>query len=160
MQYCRAPMGVDCQRQLATVNRIVVCKSAGKCTSAISGPTSYLRQVYFRCYTCHLDENQGCCEICASICHSGHDLSQRIVGEFYCDCGAGSGPNPCQALSSTSSTDTAKSISSTNQLSGSSTVNHTSASSTVASTANSTAFPSSSPSSSSSSSSSSSAPTD
>ncbi len=33
-----------------------------------------------------MKEEEGCCVVCAKICHKGHTLAERRLAEFYCDC--------------------------------------------------------------------------
>ena len=46
-------------------------------------------QEWFQCRTCSGDRNEGCCVVCARVCHVGHDLAAPRRGRFFCDCGAG-----------------------------------------------------------------------
>jgi len=48
---------------------------------------SYQPQKFYRCYTCGLTGNLGCCETCVNTCHKGHFLSQPILTNCFCDCG-------------------------------------------------------------------------
>jgi Ca2+-binding EF-hand superfamily protein len=59
---------------------------------------NFVEQNYYRCNTCGMTEKEGegVCEICAKVCHKGHDLSSSIFGDFFCDCGADA--TKCQAL--------------------------------------------------------------
>lgn len=60
----------------------------------------YAPQQYHYCFTCNLIDGRGCCISCASVCHAGHNLSPAIHSDsFFCDCGSGDVPNPCQAMS-------------------------------------------------------------
>jgi len=58
------------------------------CTFAASGK-SYCPQVWFKCVTCNLVNNEGCCLSCARLCHAGHELTPGVFSQrFFCDCGA------------------------------------------------------------------------
>jgi hypothetical protein len=60
----------------------------------------YVSQQYYFCHTCRLAESKGVCVSCLNRCHAGHQVSSRPINssQFYCDCGAGEGTSPCQAL--------------------------------------------------------------
>jgi len=54
----------------------------------------YHAQYWYECRTCSSPrqilgrpEVSAVCEQCAKACHTGHDLSPRKFGHFYCDCG-------------------------------------------------------------------------
>lgn len=47
---------------------------------------TWVKQPYFECYTCNIKGETVICAICASVCHSGHDLSPMREGFVYCDC--------------------------------------------------------------------------
>lgn len=48
----------------------------------------FTMQFWKRCLICH-QEGQGCCLNCVSVCHSSHEVSQKLeFGSFFCDCGA------------------------------------------------------------------------
>jgi len=51
------------------------------CTYLISS-SIYVKQVYYRCNTCSLVGNQGCCAVCKEHCHQGHDVSEQLNGFF------------------------------------------------------------------------------
>ena len=71
-------------------------KPRAECTFAQHG-RNRIAQNWYNCRTCGLVGNLGCCEACAEICHKDHDISFRgIEPASYCDCGAGSGRQPCQ----------------------------------------------------------------
>ena len=79
----------------------------GRCTFSYLGDR-YIGQRFYHCLTCGLTERNGCCEICAHVCHAGHDV--RLVPQSnppssafqsYCDCGA-SGHCKCCELSQSS----------------------------------------------------------
>eukprot|EP01126_Amoeba_proteus_P040294 TRINITY_DN4291_c0_g2_i3.p1 TRINITY_DN4291_c0_g2~~TRINITY_DN4291_c0_g2_i3.p1 ORF type:complete len:308 (-),score=57.72 TRINITY_DN4291_c0_g2_i3:263-1186(-) len=59
-------------------------------------------QDWYRCYTCNLRGNMGCCVVCAETCHAGHDLQSCGNVNGFCDCGAGTGVEstcpPCISL--------------------------------------------------------------
>jgi len=70
------------------------------CTFSQTGKT-FVDQLWWRCQTCWPNREEiGCCEVCAKVCHQGHIVrANNIASPFYCDCGAGTGPNPCKCLS-------------------------------------------------------------
>ena len=47
---------------------------------------------------------QGCCSLCARVCHKGHDVGYSRKSSFFCDCGAevaiaiAEGRTPCKCL--------------------------------------------------------------
>ena len=55
--------------------------------------------------------DQGCCSLCAQICHRGHDVGYSRKSSFFCDCGAEGTANsnrpPCKCLSPLSDNDLA-----------------------------------------------------
>jgi|JI10StandDraft_1071094.scaffolds.fasta_scaffold247622_2 hypothetical protein len=52
--------------------------------------TIHVPQQWFTCITCFGDSpSKGVCLACSKTCHQGHDLVDRGVSGFYCDCGAG-----------------------------------------------------------------------
>eukprot|EP01080_Neovahlkampfia_damariscottae_P009335 gene9335-1422_t len=67
------------------------------CTFCVTGPT-FTQQKWYFCKDCDLVEHKGCCESCAKTCHKGHNLVERSVSSFYCDCGAGEGSHSCKSL--------------------------------------------------------------
>jgi len=74
--------------------QLVPGEQLAQCSFGTTG-THYALQTYYRCRTCGLTGGEGVCEACAHACHRGHDLSPPIYGNFFCDCGAGSGPQTC-----------------------------------------------------------------
>lgn len=48
--------------------------------------------------------HQGCCSLCARVCHKGHDVGYSRKSSFFCDCGAevataiAEGRTPCKCL--------------------------------------------------------------
>ena len=52
----------------------------------------------YECRTCRLVNGLGICSICVESCHQDHDIHYVDKGEFFCDCGTGDGPAPCQAM--------------------------------------------------------------
>lgn len=65
------------------------------CTYSVTGD-EFVRQKWYFCYTCGLVDSEGCCEVCAKICHKGHHLSEpNPESQFFCDCGAS---GACQCL--------------------------------------------------------------
>jgi len=55
------------------------------CTYLISS-SCFVEQVFYRCNTCNLVGNLGCCAVCKENCHQGHDVSDQLKGWFFCDC--------------------------------------------------------------------------
>ena len=60
----------------------------------------HAKQDWWNCETCFgNDTNMGVCFACAGNCHKGHKLTNmKRNSPFFCDCGAGTAPMPCQAL--------------------------------------------------------------
>lgn len=58
----------------------------------------YHAQYWYECRTCSAPRQilgrseVSVCEQCAKTCHSGHELSPRKFGHFYCDCGQSDAP--------------------------------------------------------------------
>lgn len=70
---------------------------AGKaCTFTVTG-NNYTEQHWYFCYTCRLVGSEGCCSVCARVCHRGHDIGYSRYSRFFCDCGA-STTTPCKSL--------------------------------------------------------------
>ena len=62
--------------------------------------TTYYRhaqQLWRPCYTCNLIDANGCCSVCAVVCHAGHHLGEERISNFFCDCGS-RGPGLCLCL--------------------------------------------------------------
>lgn len=71
---------------------------ASVCSYAKTSNT-FAEQHWYHCWTCNLAFQEGCCAVCARICHEGHDLTYSRYSRFFCDCGAAKRThNPCQAL--------------------------------------------------------------
>ena len=75
--------------------------SLGNCTFSYLR-ASYIGQRFYHCLTCGLTNHTGCCEICARVCHAGHDV--RLIPDSdppsmnyasFCDCGAGGACKCC-----------------------------------------------------------------
>lgn len=73
------------------------CAAQGACTYLATG-REFRLQVWYNCRTCSSVTNNGCCQACVDICHQGHDVVEagNSPSKFYCDCGAGELPEPCQ----------------------------------------------------------------
>ena len=70
----------------------------GMCTFLTTGETFKTQHTY-RCYTCDLINDRGCCAVCVERCHKGHDITYWGYQKFFCDCGYGSLPfKSCQGL--------------------------------------------------------------
>lgn len=69
------------------------------CTFTTTGP-DFKNQIWYHCIDCGLDVTKGCCEVCAQICHKGHQLipSKHGSSAFFCDCGAGESKYACKCL--------------------------------------------------------------
>ena len=48
----------------------------------------FMNQHWYHCHTCKMNDNVGCCTICAKVCHKDHDVTYAKYGSFFCDCGA------------------------------------------------------------------------
>lgn len=50
-----------------------------------------INQPFYECVTCKLVDGDGCCDVCASRCHKGHNV-RPVTGSklrsAFCDCGA------------------------------------------------------------------------
>jgi len=87
------------QQQQRQINPLVEQAIANNvCTYSCTGP-QYAVQEWFQCFTCNLAGNQGCCSVCARICHAGHQVVGPLNSNgFFCDCGAGESGKPCKAM--------------------------------------------------------------
>jgi len=64
-----------------------ICRANNICTYAITAK-GYAPQLMFNCVTCNLVEHFGMCFVCATTCHSGHNVSRGTFSQgFFCDCG-------------------------------------------------------------------------
>jgi E3 ubiquitin-protein ligase UBR4 len=57
----------------------------------------YMNQHWYHCHTCGMVDRDGCCSVCARVCHRDHDVTYSKHGSFFCDCGAREGGN-CLAM--------------------------------------------------------------
>lgn len=67
------------------------CLKRGECTITEVPHGSYEFQPFYKCITCCGDYRYGigCCAVCASLCHSGHNLVLELeTGGSFCDCGS------------------------------------------------------------------------
>lgn len=72
--------------------------SASKlCTYTVT-QKDFMNQHWYWCYTCKMENDKGCCSVCARVCHKNHDVVYAKYGNFYCDCGAKE-DGSCQAMS-------------------------------------------------------------
>eukprot|EP01125_Pyxidicula_operculata_P016692 TRINITY_DN5775_c0_g1_i1.p1 TRINITY_DN5775_c0_g1~~TRINITY_DN5775_c0_g1_i1.p1 ORF type:complete len:470 (+),score=21.03 TRINITY_DN5775_c0_g1_i1:1-1410(+) len=79
--YCDCAARVDCTCSIPRARGSV-------CTYTVTG-TNYAPQPWYKCITCDLVGNNGCCSVCAATCHSGHEVYlYESKANFYCDCGA------------------------------------------------------------------------
>jgi len=96
-----------------------------RCTFDQTGE-EFTVQHWYNCYTCGLTWERGVCNVCALICHAGHDVGYSKFSAFFCDCGAESNSSlncsklisPCRCLksSSTSVDSTAKNYQATSWI--------------------------------------------
>ena len=56
------------------------------CTYASTG-REFVKQPFYRCYTCIPDPHGGCCYQCMKNCHRGHIVKYAGVMNAFCDCG-------------------------------------------------------------------------
>lgn len=68
-----------------------------RCTYIETGHR-FVSQVVYRCATCNLTGNYGCCEFCARVCHEGHELECTGNSDFYCDCAVGHNGVVCHLM--------------------------------------------------------------
>jgi len=67
--------------------KVEECEEKGLC-SYVATSTLYFPQFMFGCKTCELVGHYGMCEVCAQVCHAGHDLvPAKLTPQFFCDCG-------------------------------------------------------------------------
>jgi E3 ubiquitin-protein ligase UBR4 len=57
----------------------------------------YMNQHWYHCHTCGMVDRDGCCSVCARVCHRDHDVTYSKHGSFFCDCGAREGGS-CLAM--------------------------------------------------------------
>lgn len=70
---------------------------AGKCCTYAQTGNNYTEQHWYFCYTCKLMGSNGCCSVCARVCHRGHDVGYSRFSRFFCDCGAATN-STCKSL--------------------------------------------------------------
>lgn len=66
------------------------------CTFTVT-QKEFINQHWYHCHTCKMLDGVGVCNICAQVCHKGHDVTYSKHGSFFCDCGANEEGN-CRAL--------------------------------------------------------------
>jgi hypothetical protein len=72
---------------------------ASKVCSYTKTSNTFSEQHWYHCWTCGLTLQEGCCAVCAKVCHRGHDITYSRYSRFFCDCGAGKqSGHTCQAL--------------------------------------------------------------
>jgi hypothetical protein len=54
-----------------------------------------IEQTAWSCHTCRLDDECWICNVCARICHAGHDVKCEGTVKCICSCGARYGDNCC-----------------------------------------------------------------
>ena len=84
--------------------------SLTQCSYSSTG-SKMARQHVYRCYTCKLTGDKGCCSACARLCHKAHDVSYFNAVDFYCDCGIGMAQKKCSCLAAARSSDSLDKIS-------------------------------------------------
>lgn len=57
----------------------------------------FINQHWYHCHTCKMLDGVGVCNVCAQVCHRGHDVTYSKHGSFFCDCGANE-DGTCKAL--------------------------------------------------------------
>eukprot|EP01135_Chromosphaera_perkinsii_P006329 Nk52_evm58s485 gene=Nk52_evmTU58s485 len=67
------------------------------CTYTYTGK-NFKDQHWYFCYTCGLTNSEGCCSVCARLCHAGHDIAYARYSRFFCDCGGNARTPACRAL--------------------------------------------------------------
>lgn len=60
----------------------------GSCTNQKNG-LAYVEQKWRNCFTCDATGSNGVCIPCSKKCHVNHKLGPILIGNFFCDCGAG-----------------------------------------------------------------------
>jgi hypothetical protein len=68
----------------------------GCCTFSKTGST-YVKHAFFECITCGFTKGKGFCQVCKEKCHSGHDVREKGIQLFYCDCGS-AGADKCRTF--------------------------------------------------------------
>ena len=66
------------------------------CTFTVT-QKEFINQHWYHCHTCKMLDGVGVCNICAQVCHRGHDVTYSKYGSFFCDCGANEN-GTCKAL--------------------------------------------------------------
>lgn len=66
--------------------RVIIGKGDTTCTYTYL-KTNYIEQEFFRCRTCFSGSTDGCCSVCARLCHTKHDTYSIGYQSAYCDCG-------------------------------------------------------------------------
>jgi hypothetical protein len=70
--------------------------SARRCTFGETGRL-FFDQPYHNCVTCDPGRRMGICIPCLEAgCHEGHTIMPKVVGPFFCDCGAGDTKVKCR----------------------------------------------------------------
>ena len=66
------------------------------CTFTVT-QKEFINQHWYHCHTCKMLDGVGVCNVCAQVCHKGHDVTYSKHGSFFCDCGANE-EGSCKAL--------------------------------------------------------------
>jgi predicted metalloprotease with PDZ domain len=84
MEYIMETLGqaINAQKQTTLAQRVETARKSNKCTFTATG-REYAPQVWYQCYTCGLIDSEGCCDVCARICHAGHKLSEPVTSTGY-----------------------------------------------------------------------------
>jgi hypothetical protein len=81
--------------KLVTENNMKIKRPSFKLCSYRKYKREYVYQPFWRCNTCGLTGNLGCCQVCRVTCHYGHNLTFAGDTNCFCDCGAGIGSTHC-----------------------------------------------------------------
>ena len=91
--------GHEIEAQEVPLTLIEQCEQALICTFAVTDRVFTPANHYWSCNTCDLTGYMGCCEACAKVCHSGHDVVDRGFSKgFFCDCGSHDGNLECKVV--------------------------------------------------------------
>jgi hypothetical protein len=70
-----------------------------KCCTFLASGIRYVCQKWYFCRTCFGEKNDiGDCEVCAKICHEGHNVMLAAHSAFFRDCWAGRGKYQCMCV--------------------------------------------------------------
>jgi hypothetical protein len=60
-------------------------EGAERCKSVSSGGRA-VEQHWYHCHSCGLRWDDGCCSVCAKLCHRDHDIAYSTSSSVVCDC--------------------------------------------------------------------------